>query len=253
MAPGVRSPSSRVLVVPFFDFLQDNPRYADRRLSINRLNKRHRFLVAAYAEDLAGARVLDLAAHDGRWSYALAAAGAQEVVGIEVRPEMTEQFGLYPESEAKSRVRFIQGDVYEELPRLAQAGETFDVVAVYGLFYHVMNHYGLLTLVHKLNPRLVIIDSEFALAPQPVIRLAQEPTASHLNTVAYTDDQSVAPIGVPSFAALELMARSLGYATEWANWESLPPRQRGGLKSYYRQPPRWKRRATCALRPVAAD
>ena len=49
---------------------------------------------------------------------------------------------------------------------------------------------------------------------------------------------------------MELMARSLGYSTEWADWESLPPGQRGGLRSYYRQPPRWKRRATCALRPA---
>jgi hypothetical protein len=235
--------------VPFFDFLADNPRYAGRRPSINRLNQRHGFLIDAYADELAGARVLDLAAHDGRWSYALASAGAREVVGVEVRPELSAEFATYPESEAKSRVRFIQGDVYEELPRLADAGETFDVVAIFGLYYHVMNHYGLLTLVHRLQPRLVIIDSEFALAPEPVIRLAEEPVSSHLNTIGYTEEQEFAPIGVPSFSAMELMAGSLGYTTEWADWDSLPPARRVGLKSYYRRPPRWKRRATCALRP----
>jgi hypothetical protein len=236
--------------VSFFDFLADNPRYTGRRPSINRLNQRHGFLIDAYAKELSGARVLDLAAHDGRWSYALASAGAREVVGVEVRPELTAEFADgYPETEAKSRVRFVQGDVYEELPKLAAAGETFDVVAIFGLYYHVMNHYGLLTMVHQLKPRLVIIDSEFAVAPEPVIRLAEEPVSSHLNTIGYTEEQEMAPIGVPSFSAMELMAGSLGYTTEWADWDSLPEAQRVGLQSYYRRAPRWKRRATCALRP----
>ncbi|MSZ76162.1 MAG: methyltransferase domain-containing protein [Actinobacteria bacterium] len=234
----------------FFDFLQDNPRYAGRRLAINRLNKRHRFLVRPYRSEIAGARVLDLASHDGRWPYALSAAGAREVVGVEARPEMIDQFAAYPEGEVKDRVRLVEGDVYVELPRLIEAGETFDVVAVYGLLYHLTDHYGLLALIARLRPRLIVIDSEFALSADPVVRFAMESTESHLNTIAHVPGQGAAPIGVPSRSAMELMARSLGYETTWADWESLPERQRGGLASYYRQPPRWKRRDTCALRPV---
>ena len=236
--------------MPFFDFLSDNPRYAGKQLSINRLNKRHRFLVAQYADDIKDARVLDLASHDGRWSYALSAAGAREVVGVEVRADQSAQFEAYPDADLKSRVRFIHGDVYEQLPLLAAEGEQFDVVAIYGLYYHVMDHYGLLNLCHRLRPTLIIIDSEFALADEPIIRLAEEPTSSHLNSVAYTPDQAMAPVGIPSRSAMEIMARSLGYEVTWTDWNSLPPTSRGGLKSYYRQQPRWKRRETCALRPI---
>ena len=93
----------------------------------------------------------------------------------------------------------------------------FDVVAIYGLYYHVMDHYGLLNLCHQMSPKLIIIDSEFALAEEPIIRLAEEPTSSHLNSVAYTPDQVMAPVGIPSRSAMEVMARSLGYEVTWTD------------------------------------
>jgi hypothetical protein len=49
---------------------------------------------------------------------------------------------------------------------------------------------------------------------------------------------------------MELMATSLGYDVTWADWETVPEDQREGIFAYYRpEPPHWKRRATCALRP----
>lgn len=106
----------------FFDFLRENPRYAGKELSINRLNKRHQFLVEPYLSDLSGARVLDLASHDGRWSYALSAAGASEVVGIEARADQIAQFEAYPAGPIKDRVTFVHGDVYAEIPQMARGG-----------------------------------------------------------------------------------------------------------------------------------
>ena len=44
-----------------------------------------------------------------------------------------------------------------------------------------------------------------------------------------------------------MMAGSLGYAVTWADWESLPAADRGGLDEYFRKGgPRL--RGTCALR-----
>jgi hypothetical protein len=234
----------------FFDFLADNPRYAGKRLNLNRLNRRYEFLVEPFLSELAGARVLDLASHDGRWSYALSAAGAARVVGIEARSAQIEQFHGYPDGETKDRVELRHGDVYDELPKLIEQQATFDVVAIYGLVYHVMDHYGLLKLVKQLAPALVIIDSEFHLSPQATIRLAVEPTDSHLNAIPHEPGQQIAPVGIPSRSALEVMAHSLGYAVEWADWDRLAPQQRAGLKAYYRSAPAWKRRGTCALRPA---
>lgn len=237
----------------FFDFLEQMPRYQGKQLNINRLNKRHDFIIRPFEDELRGASVLDLASHDGRWSYALAAAGASRVVGIEGRKDMIEQFDTYPGTDLNDRISFIHGDVYDEIPRLAAAAEPFDVVALYGLYYHVMDHYRLLKLIDLLRPRLIIIDSEFHLCEHATIRLATESTGSHLNSLEQVTGQQIAPVGIPSAKAIEVMAGTLGYQVEWADWFSVPVPQRGGLKAYYRQPPSWKRRGTCALRPVQRD
>jgi len=233
--------------VGFFDFLADTTRYRGSLNALNRLNMRHRFIVQPFEADLAGSRVLDLAAHDGRWSYALSAAGAREVVGVEARQELIDQFAEYPRNEASSKVMLKRGDVFEALPAFAAAGETFDVVAIYGLYYHIMDHYGLLKLVHALSPKLIIIDSLFLNRQQPLIRLQPERTDKFVNTIAHVAGQDVAPVGVPSRSAMDFMARSLGYSTEWANWDALPQEQRGGLKEYFNQD-QLKSRDTVALR-----
>ncbi len=80
--------------------------------------------------------------------------------------------------------------------------------------------------------------------------MAVEPTDSHLNSIPHEPGQEIAPVGIPSRSALEVMAHSLGYTVEWADWDRLPQQRRAGLKAYYRVPPAWKRRGTCALRPA---
>jgi 2-polyprenyl-3-methyl-5-hydroxy-6-metoxy-1,4-benzoquinol methylase len=236
----------------FFEFLKSTRRYGENSTAIARLNVRRDFLVAPYETDLADARVLDLASHDGRWSYALSAAGAREVVGVEARPELIEQFDEFPDDEQKKRISFVQGDIFEELPKMIERGEQFDVVAIYGLYYHIMDHYQLLKLVQRLGPKLVIIDSEFAVYKQPMIKLIYEDTRKFLNTIAHTEGQLKAPIGIPSFRAMEVMAESLGYDVEWADWMSVPEDKRDGLNEYFRtREDSDRRRSTCALRPAA--
>jgi SAM-dependent methyltransferase len=237
--------------VGFFDFLRQTSRYADKASGVRRLELRHRFIVEPFAADLKDARVLDLAAQDGRWTYALAQAGAREVLGVEVRPELIEQYAEYPDDEVKSRTKLVQGDVFEAVPRLADAGETFDVVAIYGLYYHVMDHYRLLREVVGLKPSLIIIDSDFSRAKRPLIDIYREDPEKYFNSVAHIEGQTLAPVGLASRSAVEMMAISLGYRTEWADWASLPESERQGVRDYFDAPnkPR-KVRDTCALRPV---
>lgn len=236
----------------FFDFLTKVDRYAGHApASINRLDTRRRFIVSPFETEIRGKRVLDLASHDGRWSYALASAGASEVVGIEGRPELIEQFAGFPDDEIRSRVRFVEGDLFEELERLCVAGARFDVVAVFGIFYHVMDHYRLLRLIARLQPELVIIDSEWMIHDGPMIRVVLEDTRKILNAIPSETDRIMAPKGVPSRKALEIMATTLGYRTEWVDWEKLPQGERTKLPDYFRTPPSVNRRGTCALRPAS--
>lgn len=232
----------------FFDFIGTVAGYDPQGSDRPRLNMRHQMLVARHATEIAGARVLDLAAHDGRWSYALAACGAASVVGIEARAELIARFRLFPDSGLRARIELRCADVHDGVEAAAKAGESYDVIAVFGIFYHIMDHFRLLRGIRALRPRLVIVDSEFIEAPGPVIRMIRERTDNPLNAVAQVPGQKVAIKGVPSHRAMEGMADALGFSTEWLNWNYLPPGCRTGLADYYRSGD--MRRGTCLLRPL---
>jgi hypothetical protein len=231
----------------FFDFLTALPRYADDANAVDRLNKRHGMMIAPFAGEIAGARVLDLAAHDGRWSHAFAAAGAREVVGIEGRADLVDRYASFPDAGLRARVDLRTGDIFDAMEEMVRRGETFDVVGVLGIFYHIMDHFRLLRLVTLLRPRLVILDSEFSLRPGPTITLAREKTEKDLNSTPQVPGQEVAVVGIPSRAATALMADALGYGCDWLDWDALKGEARKGLWDYYR--PEKKRRGTCLLRP----
>lgn len=229
----------------FFSFLSQTDAYSDRQIA--RLDLRKSFIVDAFAEDIAGARVLDIAAHDGRWSYALAAAGARRVIGIEGRADLIARYDRFPDTPFKDRVKLRSGDLYDGLDRLVARGQRFDVVALYGIFYHVMDHMRLLDRVRALGPRLVIIDSEFVQAPNLMIQILREATHKDVNAIARHAGQEVTLVGVPSMRAMEAMAEVQGYDCRWSDWLVLPKDQHAIAFDYFRKGP--KRRMTCALRP----
>jgi len=231
----------------FFDFIGDLQQYKDHKKPEQRMNRRHKFLIDDNFDDFQGARVLDLAAHDGRWSYAMAAAGASKVVGIEGRPDLVEQFSRYPEKTVRDKVELRVGDVFEGLDKAHENGESYDIVAVFGLLYHLMDHYRLLLAIRKLDPELVIIDSEFCLAGWPMIKLIKEDTENILNATAYYPGQKEVMKGIPSFSAMEKMAETLDYNIRWSDWTTLAEDDRHGVGDYYR--PENIRRGTCVLTP----
>lgn len=217
----------------FFDFVTDLPFYADHNAAAARLNGRHHFLIEPYREQIRNARVLDLGAHDGRWSYAFAGAGAREVVGIEARQHLIDTFARYPDPVLKARVKLRCADMFEFLEQAVAAQERFDIVAIFGVFYHIMDHYRLLQLVRQLRPALVIVDTELADRPGPVITLSKERTEKDLNAAPQIAGQEVAIKGIPSAKAVALMAEGLNYDLVWADWRTLPPHLRAGVGDYF--------------------
>ena len=233
----------------FFDFLGALPRYTANAADIARMNQRRNFLIEPFRTEIAGARVLDIAAHDGRWSYALAEAGAREVHGIEPRLDLIADYATFPETPYKSAVRLEQGDLYDALPDLVAKGETYDIVALFGIYYHVMDHFFILRQIRRLKPRLILIDSEFMKGESPYIQLSKERVEKHLNAVAQIEGQEVAIKGTPSSVAMERMAEALDYQVRWLPWEGLPPSERVGVSDYFRETKMIRR--TCALIPLS--
>ncbi len=192
---------------------------------------------------------MDLASHDGRWCYAFAQAGAREVVGVEGRQELAAQFADFPDEDLKKRVELKVGDIFDELRNLALRKQPFDVVAVLGVYYHIMDHFHLLKLIYQLRPSLIIVDSLFLTEDAPIIRLETENTDHHLAAIPQVKNQKKAVIGVVSRRALELMAASLDFEVHWLDWDTVPKDRRTALEDYYQ--PGGSRRFTCALRSAA--
>lgn len=231
-----------------FDFLAELPPYDDNATTIYRLNQRHKLIIDPFGPQIEGARVLDIAAHDGRWSYALAAAGAAEVVGVEARPELVARFDAFPETDFKPRVRLTCGDLFADLEARGAAGERFDVVALYGIFYHVMDHFRLLSLIRALAPGLVIIDSEFMVQDNAMIQVLKEEVSNPLNAVTEVEGRSHTVVGVPSRRATEFMAEALNLDCAWIDHDLILGEDRRGMHDYFRDGR--KVRHVCALSPA---
>ncbi len=147
-------------------FFDDHPEFLETSSTASykvRLNWRHEAMIASNQGLLAGARVLDIASHDGRWSLAALEAGATEVVGIEGRPELVERARGHFEQQgiANDRYRFIAGDVFDVLadPESADLGE-FDVVMCLGFLYHTLRYPELFSGIRRLRPRHLILDTQ---------------------------------------------------------------------------------------------
>ena len=124
----------------------------------NRMNERYEALFASNRDIFDGARVLDLASHDGRYSFAALKTGAAHVTGVEVRESLIdkaqETFAFYGQD--PDTYRFVCGDLFEVLAR-----EQFDVdvVLCFGYLYHTYRDTELMYRLHNLAPKHLILDT----------------------------------------------------------------------------------------------
>jgi len=190
-----------------------------------RLNKRHQAVIESNRGLFAGARVLDLASHDGRWSFAALHAGAAHVTGIEARADLVaranETFAGY--GIAADRFRFLTGGLPEALGREAIRA---DVVLLLGFLYHTSRHVELLRRIDETGARHVIVDTAVfndpAASAGPVVELRREIVDSHANQ--FVPDRADAPeavVGYPSRAAVVFLFDYFGFDGEEFDWAPL--------------------------------
>jgi hypothetical protein len=186
------------------------------------LNLRHKAIVGVNQDAFDGARVLDLASHDGRWSFAALKAGAEEVIGVEARNDLVDyahsnlsHYGVDP-----ARYRFIGGDMFKVL-----AGQHFevDVVLCLGFIYHTLRYTELFHHIRATGARTLIIDTDVAQAKTPIIRVGSETVDRQGSAVR--DDYAAGGrvlVGRPSLAALTRMLGTYGYRIEHlSDWATI--------------------------------
>jgi hypothetical protein len=189
----------------------------------DRLNLRYDAIFAENRAIFEGARVLDIASHDGRWSLAALETGAKSVVGIEGKADLVEHANanLAAYVEDDSRYTFYAGDV---LDVLAREKIDVDVVMCLGFLYHTLRYNELMWRIRQLNPRKVIIDTQVhPRAKGPFVRMVLDKAGMQRDAIA--DDYSyggLVLVGHPSVPAVRMMAKAYGYEVEsFSDWGSL--------------------------------
>jgi hypothetical protein len=208
-------------------FFEQFPRFyltSSTAAAIARLNLRYEAIFGENRDIFEGARVLDLASHDGRWSLAALATGARSVTGIEARPDLvkaaTENLAEY--GFGADRVRFVEGDVHEVLD--AQDFDA-DVVLCLGFLYHTLRYNQLLHGIRRTDARYLIIDtfSPHMMGPVPNVNVITEYADEEGKAAAdtYTEGPSVL-VGRPNLAAIQTMLGAYGYRVErLSDWAGL--------------------------------
>jgi hypothetical protein len=192
--------------------------------SRGRLNLRYEAIIAENRDLLAGARVLDIASHDGRWSLAALSAGAAEVVGIEARPELVasandnlSHYGI-----AADRYRFLVGDVHDVL---AREDLEVDVVMCLGFLYHTLRYNELLHGIRRTGARAIIIDTQSRdmMNRHASVHLFQERVQRQSAAVSDRLSREGAVLsGRPNLAAIATMLDSYGYRVDrLSDWAGL--------------------------------
>jgi SAM-dependent methyltransferase len=177
--------------------------------SLARLNARYKVLLHENRHLIEGARVLDVASHDGRFSFAALQTGASEVLGIDHDPELVRHAASHMQAYGIDPARY-QFECRDLFPGFADLGQ-FDVVLCFGILYHVNDHLHLLSNIAEVEPRVVLIDSHVSQLDGAVIELR-----SPLGQSPPEPGNQIE--GYPSRAALDALTSSLGWSCQYLDW-----------------------------------
>jgi hypothetical protein len=177
---------------------------------LDRLNARYLTLIHANRGLIEGARVLDLASHDGRFSFAALQNGAASVIGVEHEPHLVakanENMELY--AVGRGRYEFLLGDMFDLIPKLEHS---CDIVFCFGILYHINDHMRLLQAIAEHAPKTLIIDSNISHIERAAIELRAPVAGSPPPVGAQLE-------GWPSRAGLDAMLSSFGWTFEYYDW-----------------------------------
>jgi Methyltransferase domain len=207
----------------FFDRFPRFYETSETSPSRGRLNLRYEAIFAEHSDIYRGARVLDIASHDARWSLAALQTGASSVTGIEAKASLAEHASANLSAYVADPSRFdlVTGDVFDVL---AEKHFEVDVVMCLGFLYHTLRYNELLSRIRAIGPRHVVIDTQVAKGQrEPMVRLSLDYAGRERDAVAdpYTYGDRVL-VGWPNVPALTVMAQAYGYQVErFSDWGSL--------------------------------
>jgi hypothetical protein len=227
----------------FFDQYSSFVETSETGHVLERLNARYLGLIHENRDLINGSSVLDLASHDGRFSFAALQNGASRVVGIDAEPHLVEKClaNMDRYDAPRERYEFVTGDMFDAIETV----EPCDVVFCFGILYHINDHMLLLSKIAETDPRAVIIDTNVARLDAALIELRNPMTGVPPNPGGQLE-------GYPSRAALDVMMASFGWSFTYFDWEESGLSDREQMHDY-----RTRRRVSvvvdCNRQSLSAD
>jgi 2-polyprenyl-3-methyl-5-hydroxy-6-metoxy-1,4-benzoquinol methylase len=217
----------------FFDIYPRFLETSQTGVNLNRLNKRHDAIFRTNPAMFQGARVLDIASHDGRWSYCALKAGASHVVGVEPRAHLIQNSidNLKHYGYSEDQFSFVQDDIFQYL---AARNHRFDVVLCLGFFYHTYRHPELMHLIKKCAPQHLIMDTVVA-NDMKGLGCAVHTEAVTVESSASVDQSSSQDrtyVAVPSPSLLRHLMFTYGFSYTEVDWPRIIAGDPIGLEDF---------------------
>lgn len=198
-----------------------------------RLRCRFDAIINANLNVFKGARVLDVASHNARWTAAaVLAGGAAHVTGVEPRADLVDIANqVAAEIGIADRVDFHAAKIMDYLESEKLADNTFDLVMCNGYFYHTYDHFQLLNEFCRVG-RTLILDTEISPRPAMAIFYAREASNNIGNAVDEAGEPS-ALVGRPTRSLLNEMLKVAGYTSwEFFKWAEYNFKSTEWMKNY---------------------
>lgn len=185
--------------------------------SLDRLNFRCEILLSRNKEAIKGKRILDLASHDGRFSYACLELGARHVTGVEGRHHLVESAkkNLIDLGHKPKHFKFVQDDIFDYLHKVKP--KEFDTVLCFGFFYHTIRQSELISEIRRIQTTHFLLDTliDKDTGGKPCLVFMPE---SHEIEGATIDPIDL--VAWPTKTYIELILRTYGFSFEELHWSS---------------------------------
>ena len=204
-------------------FFDDYPDFYETGYQPTRLGARYEAIIQNGQPYLEGKTVVDLGAHNGRWSFAALHAGAKKVISIEGRRDMSEaEDRIFKKLGVQAdRYSLRVGDGLEVLNRL---GAACDTVLLLGIYYHVHNHLDWVKAIRGTGADNVIIDTEITPSDPAdrIVRFKFEDTENLMSTPFESfPGFGKGIVGHPSRAFVNYSFAAYGFACKEVDWRPL--------------------------------
>jgi predicted nicotinamide N-methyase len=187
-----------------------------------RLNARYQAIIAGNEALLRGRHILDIASHDGRWSFAALQSGCARITGIEARGYLVDRANgnMAHLAVPDDRFEFVFGDAFEVMKAREFRADT---VLLLGFFYHTERHVELAALVAGTGAKHIILDTNIVperenTGNHALVKLFEEPTDHESHAVGTSE---MAVVGHPSREAIRMIFSRHGYSMSEFDWAPL--------------------------------